>query len=214
MCGLAMAGPGLRPQRSWRTCSTIHGQETPACFAGHRECQAHFVRAFCVDFLWMCLNLCLTCACQHHSVQSHLLCGLLEPACLCLGLHPARCSRVCGAQGRGLHVTAAGCLQHHGADARGGGGGAADRALGQGAQRLRLGWRKAVIELYVGCDVMLVLCANSELSISRPQARPASFLGQRRGRRTDLGVRPRHIQLLPGGIPSASDQEPHCTPPN
>ena len=82
MCGLAMAGPGLRPQRSWRTCSTIHGQETPACFAGHRECQAHFVRAFCVDLLWMCLNLCLTCACQHHSVRSHLLCGLLDPLCL------------------------------------------------------------------------------------------------------------------------------------
>ena len=94
MCGLEMAGPGPRPQRSWRTCSTIHGQETPACFAGHRECQAHFVRAFCVDFLWMCLNLCLTCACQHHSVQSHLLCGLLEPACLCQGLRYAQGSVV------------------------------------------------------------------------------------------------------------------------
>ena len=82
MCGLAMAGPGLRPQRSWRTCSTIHGRETRGYSADHRECQAHFVRAFCVDFLWVCLNLCLTCGCQHHSVRSHLLCGLLDTLCL------------------------------------------------------------------------------------------------------------------------------------
>ena len=96
MCGLAMAGPGLRPQRSWRTCSTIHGQETRGYSADHRECQAHFVRAFCVDFLWMCLNLCLTCACQHHSVRSHLLCGLLDPLPVAAlsGALPVKCSRV------------------------------------------------------------------------------------------------------------------------
>ena len=122
------------------------------------------------------------------------------------------CSRVCGAQGRGLHVTAAGCLQHHGADARGGGGAAADRALGQGAQRLRLGWRKALsCTLAVLCSA---LCKFRAKYITATRRAPMSFLGQRRGRRTDLGVRPRHIQLLPGGIPSASDQEPHCTPPN
>ena len=41
----------------------------------------------------MCLNLCLTCACQHHSVRSHLLCGLLDTLCLS-GALPVKCSRV------------------------------------------------------------------------------------------------------------------------